>query len=107
MKLKEFVNARVEMVDPRDTLQRAAEKMGELDIGSLPVCDKGQLVGIITDRDIQTRGVAKGSDPATMTVGEIMTPEVLSCLEDDEVEDAARIMQKKQGRRKMSYNEPK
>jgi len=35
MKLKEFVNARVEMVDPRDTLQRAAEKMGELDIGSL------------------------------------------------------------------------
>jgi CBS domain-containing protein len=105
VKLKEFVNARVEMVDPRDTLQRAAEKMGELDIGSLPVCDNGQLVGIITDRDITIRAVAKGSDPATMTVGEIMTPEVLSCLEDDEVEDAARIMQENQVRRIMVLNE--
>jgi CBS domain-containing protein len=105
MKLREFVNARVETVDPGDTLQCAAEKMGELDIGSLPVCDNGQLVGIITDRDITIRAVAKGSDPATMTVGEIMTPEVLSCFEDDEVEEAARIMQENQVRRIMVLNE--
>lgn len=105
MKLKEFVNARVEMVDPRDTLQRAAEKMGELDIGSLPVCDNGQLVGIITDRDITIRAVATGCDPATMTVREIMTPEVLWCFEDDDVEEAARIMQENQVRRIMVLNE--
>lgn len=105
MKLKEFVNARVETVDPGDTLQHAAEKMGELDIGSLPVCDNGHLIGIITDRDITIRAVAKGSDPAMMTVREIMTPEVLSCFEDDEVEEAARIMQKNQVRRLMVLNE--
>ena len=45
MKLKEFVNPRVETVQTGDTLQCAAEKMKELDIGSLPVCDNGQLAG--------------------------------------------------------------
>ena len=104
MKLREFINVRVETVDPGDTLQCAAEKMRELDIGSLPVCDNGQLVGIITDRDITIRAVAKG-DPAMMTVGDIMTPEVLSCFEDDEVEEAARIMQENQVRRIMVLNE--
>ena len=63
MQLKEFVNSQVETVESDDTLQRAAEKMGNLDVGSLPVCDKGQLVGVITDRDITIRAVAKGSDP--------------------------------------------
>ena len=46
MQLKEFINSRVETVQPGDTLQRAAEKMKELDVGSLPVCAGGQLVGI-------------------------------------------------------------
>lgn len=105
MKLKEFVNSRVETVEPGDTLQCAAEKMRELDVGSLPVCDNGHLAGVITDRDITIRAVAKGSDPAAMTVREVMTPEVLSCFEDDEVEEAARIMQENQVRRIMVLNE--
>ena len=45
MQLKEFVNSRVETVQSDDTLQRAAEKMRDLDVGSLPVCDGGELVG--------------------------------------------------------------
>ena len=105
MKLKEFINSRVETVEPGDTLQCAAEKMRELDVGSLPVCDNGHLAGVITDRDITIRAVAKGSDPAAMTVREVMTPEVLSCFEDDEVEEAARIMQENQVRRIMVLNE--
>jgi CBS domain-containing protein len=105
MKLKEFINTRVETVESGDTLQCAAEKMRELDVGSLPVCDNGHLAGVITDRDITIRAVAKGSDPAAMTVREVMTPEVLSCFEDDEVEEAARIMQENQVRRIMVLNE--
>ena len=104
MQLKEFINSRVETVEPGDTLQCAAEKMRELDIGSLPVCDNGQLAGVITDRDITIRAVAKGSDLAAMTVGDAMTPQVLSCFEDDEVEEAARIMQENQVRRIMVLN---
>jgi CBS domain-containing protein len=107
MQLKEFVNSRVETVQSGDTLQRAAEKMKQLDVGSLPVCDDGQLVGMITDRDITIRAVAKGSDPAAATVSEVMTPEVLWCFENEEVEEAARIMQEHQVRRILVLNEAK
>ena len=107
MQLKEFVNSRVETVQSDDTLQRAAEKMRELDVGSLPVCEGGQLVGMITDRDIAIRTVAKGSDPAAATVREVMTPEVLWCFENEEVEEAARIMQESQVRRILVLNEAK
>lgn len=106
MQLKEFVNSRVETVQSDDTLQRAAEKMRELDVGSMPVCEGGQLVGMITDRDITIRAVAKGSDPAT-TVREVMTSEVLCCFENDEVKEAARIMQENQVRRILVLNEAK
>src|SRR4030095_3970877 len=105
MQLKEFVNSRVETVQCDDTLQRAAEKMRELDVGSLPVCEAGQLVGMITDRDITIRAVAKGADPAAGTVRDVMTSEVLSCFENDDVETAARIMQENQVRRILVLNE--
>ena len=107
MQLKEFINSRVETVQPGDTLQRAAEKMRELDVGSLPVCDVGQLVGMITDRDITIRAVAKGSDPAAATVSEVMTPDALWCFEDETVEEAARTMQEHQVRRILVLNEAK
>jgi CBS domain-containing protein len=60
-------NSRVEKVQCDDTLQRAAEKMRELDVGSLTVCEDGQLVGMIADRDITIRAVAIGSDPVRAT----------------------------------------
>jgi len=107
VQLKEFVNSRVETVQSDDTLQRAAEKMRELDVGSLPVCEGGQLVGMITDPDITIRAVAKGSDPAAATVREVMSPEVLCCFENEEVEEAARIMQENQVRRILVLNEAK
>ena len=107
MQLKEFVNPRVETVQSDDTLQRAAEKMRQLDVGSFPVCEGGQLVGMITDRDITIRAVAKGSDPALATVREVMTPEVLWCFENEGVEEAARIMQENQVRRILVLNEAK
>lgn len=104
MKLKEFVNPRVEIVESGDTLRLAAEKMKELDIGSLPVCDNGQLVGMITDRDIAIRAVAKGNDPNTSTVREVMSPDVLWCSEDEDVGEAARIMRENQVRRILVLN---
>jgi len=107
MQLKEFINSRVETVQPGDTLQQAAEKMKELDVGSLPVCDGGQLVGMITDRDITIRAVARGSEPATATVSEVMTPDALWCFEDETVEEAARTMQEHQVRRILVLNEAK
>ncbi len=107
MQLKEFINSRVETVQSTDTLAQAAAKMRELDVGSLPVCDGDQLIGMITDRDITIRAVANGKEPTVATVAEVMTPEVLWCFEDDEVQDAARIMQEHQVRRILVLNQAK
>ena len=105
MQHKEFVNSRIETVQSDDTLQRAAEKMKELDVVSLPVCEAGQLVGMITDRDVTIRAVAKGSDPAAATVRAVMTPEVLCCFENEVVEEGARIKQENKVRRILVLNE--
>lgn len=79
--------------------------MRDLDVGSLPVCEGDELVGMVTDRDITIRAVAIGSDPAKAMVCEVMTPEVLCCLENDDIEEAARIMQENQVRRILVLNE--
>ena len=105
MQLREFVNYRVEVVHPDDTVQHAAEKMRDLDVGSMPVCEGQHLVGILTDRDITIRATAKGQDPTKTEVREVMTPEVVYCFETDDVEEAARKMQENQIRRLFVLNE--
>ena len=105
MQLKEFINYRVEVVHPSDTLQHAAEKMKELDVGSMPVCEGQHLVGMLTDRDITIRATAQGQDPTTTEVRDVMTPDVLYCFENQEVEEAARMMRENQIRRLFVLNE--
>jgi CBS domain-containing protein len=105
MQLKEFINYRVEIVHPNDTLQQAAEKMKDLDVGSMPVCEGQHLVGIVTDRDITIRATARGQDPTKTQVRDVMTSDVVYCFETDSVEDAAKTMQKNQIRRLFVLNE--
>jgi CBS domain-containing protein len=105
MRLNEFINYTVEVVQPDDTLQRAAEKMKDLDVGSMPVCEGRHLVGMLTDRDITIRATAQGADPTKTPVADVMTPDVLYCFEDQEVEEAAGIMQENQVRRLCVLNE--
>ena len=107
MQLKEFINSCVQTVQPGDTLQRAAEKMKELDVGSLPVCDGGQLVGMITDRDITIRAVARGSEPATATVSEVMTPALLCFLRMRQSKKPPGTMQEHQVRRILCLTKPR
>jgi CBS domain-containing protein len=97
--LKDFINYRVETVQPSDSLKQAAEKMRALDIGSLPVCDGQHLVGVITDRDIAIRSTADGQDPSQTKVEQVMTPEAVYCFENDDVQQAANKMQEHQIRR--------
>jgi CBS domain-containing protein len=105
MQLKEFINYRVEVVHPNDTLQHAAEKMKDLDVGSMPVCEGQHLVGMLTDRDITIRATAKGQDPTKTEVRDVMTADVLYCFENQDVEEAARMMQENQIRRLFVLNE--
>src|SRR5262245_20188049 len=99
MKIKDIMTRHVECLNPSDTLAHAAQRMRNLDVGSLPVCDSDRLAGIITDRDITIRGVADGCNPDTTRVDEIMTPSITFCFENDAVDNAAHLMEEKQIRR--------
>ncbi len=99
MQIKDVMTRDVEVVHPDATLQEAARMMKALDVGPLPVCDGEQVVGMLTDRDITVRATAAGRDPTTTKVREAMTPEVVALFEDQDVEEAARLMQERQLRR--------
>jgi CBS domain-containing protein len=100
MKLGSIMTGGIESVRPQATLAEAAKKMASQDIGSLPVCaEQHKVIGIITDRDITVRAVARGMDPNQTRVEEVMTREVLSCSSEADVEQACALMEKRQVRR--------
>jgi len=108
MQVRDVMTRGAECVRPASTLQEAAQKMKQLDVGPLTVCgDNDRLVGMITDRDIAVRGVAAACDPRTTTVQQVMTPEVVYCFEDQDVQEAARLMQERQIRRVVVLNRDK
>jgi CBS domain-containing protein len=87
------------VVAPGDSLQRAAQLMGELDVGALPVCDGERLVGMVTDRDITVRGLAAGKAPQAAHVDEVMSLDVRWCFEDQPVDEVMTQMADGQVRR--------
>jgi CBS domain-containing protein len=82
-----------------ETLQAAARRMREMDVGALPVTDGRALAGMITDRDIAIRGVAEGMVAQEALVADVMTEEVAFCNETDSVEDVMEQMGDAQVRR--------
>jgi len=99
MKVSELMTRAVQTVSPDDSLHEAARRMSERDVGALPVCDGERLIGVITDRDIVVRSVARGEEPRRVRVGEAMTHDVEWCVEDDNLEDVGRRMSEGQIRR--------
>jgi CBS domain-containing protein/sporulation protein YlmC with PRC-barrel domain len=104
MQVKEIMTRQVEVIHPEATLWEAAQKMAALDVGPLPVCNGDQLVGMLTDRDITVRAVAKGRDPKTTKVHEVMTPEAIYVFEDQDIGEAAQMMMEQQIRRLVVLN---
>jgi len=91
MKVSKCMTRDVELVSPTQTIRDAAQMMAELDAGALPVQQDDRLVGMITDRDIAVRAVAQGKSPET-PVRDVMSPELLYCFDDQEIEDVSRNM---------------
>jgi CBS domain-containing protein len=83
------------IISPDSTLKEAAEKMASIKCGALPVGTPDKLEGVITDRDIVVRAVAKGKDTGRELVRDYMTPEVHTCKMDDTADRAAGIMRDK------------
>jgi len=107
MQLKDIMTTDPECIPPEETLQQAALRMRDLDVGSLLVCDNDRLAGMITDRDITLRAVAEGKDPRTTRVREAMTEDIVFGFEDQDINDAARVMEQKQIRRLAVLNRDK
>ena len=99
MQISEIMSRDVQFTDRNATLEDAARLMSQFDIGALPVGENEQLLGIVTDRDLVTRGIAAGLDPKTASVGDIMTGAVNYCYDNDEVEEVAEKMAELQLRR--------
>ncbi|MFP4164592.1 MAG: CBS domain-containing protein [Chitinispirillaceae bacterium] len=104
MFVREVMSRRVDFVDRSDTVQEAAQKMGRDNVGLLAVFDGNFAVGIVTDRDITLRVVARGLNPMRTRVHEIMSEDICFCSDTDTLETAAFIMEKKQVRRLLVEN---
>ncbi|HET9903241.1 MAG TPA: CBS domain-containing protein [Xanthobacteraceae bacterium] len=91
MRAGEMMAREVRLAHPEQSIAEAARMMAEIDAGILPVADGDRLVGMITDRDIAIRAVARGKN-STTPIGEVMSREVKYCFEDDDIEDVAQNM---------------
>ena len=85
---------------PETNLRQVAEKMVEFDCGEIPVCDDaGKPIGVITDRDIVCRVVAKGHDPNSALAEEYMSDPVVTTTPDTTLDECVRLMEQYQVRR--------
>ena len=99
MRISQVMTRSVECVGPETSLCEAARRMRDLNVGPMPVCENGRVIGMLTDRDIAIRAVADEMDPRATTVSQVMTEGVCCCFDDQDVSEAASLMQEKQIRR--------
>ncbi len=92
--VKDIMTEHPSMVKPTQSVKEAARRMKEIDCGVLPIGTPESVVGIITDRDITLRVTAEGKDPAKTQVQDVMTKQVHTCNEDDDIKKAAEKMRK-------------
>jgi CBS domain-containing protein len=107
MKVRDIMTREVKIVSPADVLQSAAQLMEKNDFGMVPVGENDRLVGMLSDRDITVRGVARGLAPDRATVRDVMTTEVKYVYDDESVDDVSRHMSELQVRRLPVLNREK
>lgn len=97
---REIMTGGAECIGENETLEAAARKMKELNVGALPICgEDNRLKGMITDRDIVVKCLAEGGDPRTATASEFGQGKPVTIGADDSIEDAIRTMGEHQVRR--------
>ena len=99
MKIKDIMSKTIAFAKPEDTVIQAAQLMKKHNVGSIPVCRGDKVVVIITDRDIAFNAVANGSNPATLSVSEIMSPNPILGNPEMDVTEAGKLMGENQIRR--------
>jgi CBS domain-containing protein len=98
-KVADVMTQRPRAVAPQTPLTEVARVMESDDVGSVPVVEGDRLVGIVTDRDIVVRAIAKGKDPTGMPASDISSRELVTVHPDDDLSDALELMAQHQVRR--------
>ncbi len=99
MKVKDIMTTNVTYVEPNASILDTAKLMQQHNVGSIPVCDKGNVVGMVTDRDIVVRNIAIGKNPQQTPVSDIMTTGITSVSPDMEMSQVTKMMSDSQIRR--------
>ena len=98
-KVADVMTQRPRAVTPQTPLNEVAEVMETEDVGAVPLVEGDRLVGIVTDRDIVVRAIAKGKDPRGMPASEVSSRELLTVSPDDDLSEALKVMAEYQVRR--------
>jgi len=98
MKVSDAMTAQVVTAKPTDSVQSVAKIMLDIDTGAVPIFEDGKVLGLVTDRDIVLRVAAMGGD-LKAPISAVMSDDVQSCQEDDNLADAAAQMASHQLRR--------
>jgi len=99
VKISEIMTKNPETAQITDSIMDVASMMRDLNVGFMPIMDGDVLVGCVTDRDITVRSVAEGMDIANASVGEIMSTDLHVVSPDNDLDEAASIMEEFQIRR--------
>ncbi|MFP3944372.1 MAG: CBS domain-containing protein [Alphaproteobacteria bacterium] len=89
MQVREIMTRDVDWVAPDTTVQDAARRMRDENIGALPVGENDKLIGMVTDRDIVVRLLPEGRDISSATVKDAMSDKLLYCFDDQNIEEVA------------------
>ena len=93
MKARDLMTRDAECLGVRATLQDAAKRLADLDVGAMPICgDDDRLKGMLTDRDIVVKALAQGKDPGSTRAGELAEGKPVTIGADDSVEEALQTM---------------
>lgn len=98
--VREVMTPDATCIGENESVAEAARRLAALNIGSMPICgEDGKLKGMLTDRDIVIKVVAKGADPGAVTAGSLAEGKPVTIGADDSLEDAERTMSQHQVRR--------
>src|SRR5438105_2340433 len=93
MKCADIMNTNLESLSEKDTIQRAAEVMASAGVGFLPICDgHRRVIGVVTDRDLAVRALAKKVTPTTTTAAMVMTAPAITCPASADIRQAEELM---------------
>lgn len=99
MKVSKAMHQRADWASADTPVSEVARMMEKDDIGAIPIGKNDKLIGMLTDRDIAVRVVAKGLDPAKVKAEDVMTKGIIWCRTTESVEDAIHLMDQKKIRR--------